>query len=592
MALRKTVLDAELLSLSQRWQSERRDLATVPLEHLAAAQEGPGLEGVVSDRVTLKLVTAVADRSRAASWVRERGGEVISEGGSVLVVELPAEQVPELEGAGILRAEAARTLHPLLDQARGDATGLDRALGTVPSNGEGVVIGIVDTGVDYTHPDFQDDQGSRLELFSFASRPQGQQVSSFQEFDRDALNQALQGGGNIPQGDPNGHGTHCLSIAAGNGRGSDGQFRGVAPAASLVAVRSEPLLDTHTIYGIRRTFELAGERPAVVTLSLGSHLGPHDGTTALENVIARESGPGRIVVIAAGNEGQDSIHWSGDLLEGQDLLVPVAINDPQFQFVDLWIPRGDEVDVLVETPDGVQFEADGQTRFTPFGLFEAHFRQDPINQDQNLTFFIVQGQQNQTWQIRLSPRSVLHGEVHAWAGTANPGTSFNLFPGAQEREFSVDIPATEERAVSVGSFVSRNGFDSVQGSLVAGGLQVGQLSPFSSGGPTRYGFLKPDIAAPGQFITAALSSNSDLAGNQQRQHPLGIYSTIQGTSMATPFVAGLVALLLQREPELTPEEVQQRLRLTARRDGQTGRVWNSGFGFGKVDAEALLNYTG
>ena len=112
-------------------------------------------------------------------------------------------------------------------------------------------------------------------------------------------------------GDPDGHGTHCASIAVGNGAASNGKYRGVAPDASIMAVRSEPLLDAHIIRGIREVFARAGQRRAVINLSLGGHLGPHDGTSAIENVIARESGPGRIVVAACGNEGRRVIHWSG-----------------------------------------------------------------------------------------------------------------------------------------------------------------------------------------------------------------------------------------------------------------------------------------
>lgn len=157
------------------------------------------------------------------------------------------------------------------------------------------------------------------------------------------------------------------------------------------------------------------------------------------------------------------------------------------------------------------------------------------------------------------------------------------------------MPATEERAITVGSFVSRNSFQTTAGTLTAQSLSAGQLSRFSSRGPTRIGTLKPDVAAPGQYITAALAANSEMATDQRylaRHHPTSGYITIQGTSMATPFIAGVVALLLEREPQLTPEEVQQRLRITARRDDDTSRVWDPGFGFGKVDVETLLDYRG
>lgn len=596
---KRTVLDAGLLSLARQTSAPATGLEAVPLEELGAARSAAvAPEPAPPAKVSLKLLISAGSGDAAAGWVRDRDGEVVSSAGNVLLVDLPPAALVALDDCPFVRrAEAPRHQLPRLDEARGPATGLQDALDTAAGagedlTGEGVLVGIVDTGVDWRHDDFRDEDGdTRLELFIHAQRAQGSQVSTFDEFDAAALNSALGGGNGVPQGDPQGHGTHCASIAAGNGRASGGQFTGVAPGASLVAMRSEPLLDTHTILGIRRAFEMAGDRPAVVTLSLGSHLGPHDGTSAIENVIARESGPGRIVVVAAGNEGSDNIHFRGEVADGEELTIPVRISDSQLQFADVWIPRGDQVDVVVETPDGAQFAADGSQVNTVFGIFEAHLLEDPVNRDQNLALFIAGAQPNHVWHIRITGNQVFHGEIHAWGGTRNASNSAQLFPGVTDVGFSIGMPSTEERAISVGSYVSRNRFDGRNSTLVADGLDVGQLSPFSSLGPSRYGALKPDVAAPGQYITAALAAGSEMATATRyldRHHPQGGYITIQGTSMATPFVAGVIALMLQREPDLTPEEIQQRFRVSCRRDAQTSRVWHRGFGFGKLDVAALL----
>jgi len=597
---KRTVLDASLVSLARRTSDLTTGLEAVPLEELGAARSAAvAPEPTPPDKVSLKLLVSAHASDEAADWVRNHNGDVVSDAGNVLLVDLPPSALDSLDDCPyVRRAEAPRHQLPRLDEARGPATGLQDALDSASGAGEdltgdGVLVGIVDTGVDWRHDDFRDENGdTRLELFIHAERPTGSQVSNFNEFDAAAINAALGGAGGVPQGDPQGHGTHCASIAVGNGRASQGKFTGVAPGAALVAMRSEPLLDTHTILGIRRAFELAGDRPAVVTLSLGAHLGPHDGTSAIENVIARESGPGRIVVVAAGNEGSDNIHFQGEVADGEELTIPVRISDSQLQFADVWIPRGDDVEVVVETPDGAQFAPDGSQVSTVFGIFEAHLLEDPVNRDQNLTLLIAGGQPNHVWNIRISGNQVFHGEIHAWGGTVNASTSSQLFPGAADDGFSIGMPSTEERAICVGSYVSRNRFDGRDGTLVANGLDVGQLSPFSSLGPSRYGALKPDVAAPGQYITAALAENSEMATQTrylERHHPQGGYITIQGTSMATPFVAGVIALMLQREPELTPEEIQQRFRISCRRDAQTRRVWHRGFGFGKLDVAALLS---
>lgn len=594
----KTVLDGELsymVRTAKRTATRRGD---IPLDAVAAKQlmmvEDITVEP--SEQVTVKLISKPGLQSNLTSWIQKQGGTITSqvEKGEVFLVDLPVTSIRNLDRiTHVQRAEAARVLLPRLDDARGEATGLDSALQSHPETGNGVVFGIIDSGLDWSHPDFQDSNNqTRLELFTHAFVPPDSDVSQFDDYETGTINDALRGRGPAPQGDLHGHGTHCASIAVGNGRNSGGTFRGVAPKATIMAMRSEPLLDTHTIRGVREFFNRAGDRPAVVSLSLGGHIGAHDGTSALENVISRESGPGRIVVIAAGNEGGDGIHWQGQIVENNEITIPIRIADSNLQVVDVWIPRGDEVHIQIEPPDGSLFNPDGEVHSTVFGKFVADWREDPVNRDQNLTLFVA-GNANFTWQIRITALSVLHGEVHAWGHTSSSSNANSLFPGFTDPGFSIGIPGTEERAIVVGSFVSKNQFDTENGALVAQTLNVGQLSPFSSRGPTRIGKQKPDIVAPGQYITAALADNSRFTNGSTyipRHHPTAGYITIQGTSMATPFVAGVIALMLEREPELTPEEIQQRFRITARRDDDTGRVWDPGYGYGKIDVETLLNY--
>jgi subtilisin family serine protease len=606
-APRITALDSLLAFQARVISSPPADAADPTQVTLArrALSVAPTARPRVDGLATVKVLVDPPAAEQARRWIIDRGGSVVGApdaarvepAGSPVVVlaTVPVGAFAALDRQPwIRRVEAPRLLLPRLDRARGVATGLDAGVRRHGLTGRGVVVGVVDTGVDWRHPDFRRGDGStRIERFLWAHAVDGTDVSRFEVFDASVIDAALTGQAAVPQGDPQGHGTHCASIAAGNGRASDGRFAGVAPQAALVAVRSEPLFDTHSIEGIRQVFEVAGGRPAVVSMSLGGHFGPHDGTTALENEIARVSGPGRIVVVAAGNEAADGIHATGRLEPGRDLVIPFRVGDPELQYVDVWIPRGDQVDLWVETPDGARHVPDGRARRGVFGIFQADFVEDPINRDQNLTVLVADGRVNHRWQLRIRPAVVVHGEVHAWAGTTNPSTSAFLFPGVTDPRYSVGMPGTEERAVVVGSFVSRNRVPTVEGDLFTEDLALGGLSPFSSHGPTRTGYQKPDVVAPGQYVTAALAAGSEMATQARyrpRHSPTPGYLSIQGTSMATPFVAGMIALLLEREPTLTPEGVQQRLRVTSRSDAQTGAVWNTGFGFGKLDAGALLDY--
>ncbi len=595
--MKKTILDSELLAMAARLEAGYNNAAPIALDQVgpkiraAGATSEADVPALDSQDIALKLIVSAENAESAKNWIEANGGELISAGRSVYVANINVNMLPHLqELPGIQRAEASRKLQFRMQDARGPVTGADSAVATHPVTGDGVVVGVIDSGVDWAHPDFRhDDDTSRIELFIKAERADNVNTSTYQDFDNAMINGALAGGAAIPPGDPHGHGTHCAGIAAGNGRASAGQQRGIATGATLMTMSSN-LFDDEIITGIRRIFEAAGARPAVINLSLGGHWGAHDGTSAIENVIASETGPGRIIVVAAGNEGNDQIHWSGQLAEGVETAITARVSNPVFQFIDVWIPRGDDVDVVLEAGLGTVVPIDGFFHPTAIGNVGGITRVDSINGDQNVTVVLDNCIHNETVTVRLTPNTVTQGDVHAWSGGSADAPTRGVFPGTPAN-YSVGMPATEDQAISVGSFVSRAGI--FPGDAAEPGLTVSRISPFSSRGPTRIGVQKPDLSAPGQFITSSLAANSVFATHPNyasRVDAGGQLITIQGTSMATPFVAGVIALMLESEPNLTPAEIRQRFRATSTRDAQTGAVWNSDTGYGRIDVEALLNY--
>ncbi len=570
-------------------KGDTKSLSLDPAEHRQMRTTAFDLSNMVS----LKLVVAPGTEDQVATAISDLGAEITSVGREVVVAEVPHNRLGDLEAVDeIRRAEEAVKLQANLIDARGDATLLDAALDIrADLNGTGVVVGVIDTGIDWSHPDFIKDDKSRLEMFIHSHYDEASDRHVHEEFSQAQIDMARQNPGDMPQGDPNGHGTHCASIAAGNGAASaNTDYRGVATNATLVGVRSDGLFDTHIINGIRRIFEIAGDRPAVINLSLGGHWGPHDGTSAIENVIAQESGPGRIIVVAAGNEGSDRIHFGAKVGQGETIEIPFTIRDA-LQRLNVWVPRGDEVSFEIVDHNGDVTVPNGEVQETDAGAFRADLRQDPINRDFNFILAVASSQRGRRWILRIHGDDITDGSIHAWGLTDNPNLARNIFMTAGTRSHSVGMPATEERAIAVGSFVSRESF--LRDGAEQSGVTAGALSSFSSRGPTRNGAQKPDICAPGEFIGAALSSNSEMANNARfanRRFEGDKYVSIQGTSMATPFVTGMIALMLQMEPNLTPEEIKKMLRVTARRDAQTGGVWNRNFGYGKLDAEALISY--
>ena len=228
-----------------------REMKQAKRRHVAQAQVASP-----SDMLTVKLISAAGANDVLQSQLSDLGIDVVSNGPQVLLANVSLHDLKELENIpSLLRAEQSRRLNLLLDTARGTATKTDIALSQQPHlRGQGVVVGIIDSGVDWRHGDFRHANGnSRIELFIHASNNPKTGTDTFREFSAGEINNALAGSIEIPAGDLNGHGTHCASIAAGNGLNSTNQqFRGVAPEGTLMVMRTDSLHDTHVIEGKRR----------------------------------------------------------------------------------------------------------------------------------------------------------------------------------------------------------------------------------------------------------------------------------------------------------------------------------------------------
>ena len=153
----------------------------------------------------------------------------------------------------------------------------------------------------------------------------------------------------------------------------------------------------------------------------------------------------------------------------------------------------------------------------------------------------------------------------------------------------VGLAATGNSCIAVASYVSKTSFDADNGHEVDSTSVVGRISSFSSIGPSRDGREKPDIAAPGQYLTAALAAGSNESQDEDAANNAQRLLTIAGTSMAAPMVTGVVALMLQKRGTLTPQQAKQAIFASARKDAHTGLlVWTPQYGHGKVDAAGAL----
>jgi subtilisin family serine protease len=558
---------------------------------------------------------------------------------------VPLDALPAVLGLSLPQVRAARTLRTDHDSST-LAIGVAAVRQLTPSGwtgatGAGSIIGIVDTGLDLLHPDFHD-PGGATRVLAFWDQTTGSRPPPGFGYgmycSRDVIQITITTAdlSLCPSRDLHGHGTHVLGTAAGDGAAGDEPFRyaGVAPRAELLVVKggdgsfSEDRIADALVW-MRREAQAHG-RPAVINISLGHQVGPHDGTTLLERLIDELSGPGFIVVVAAGNNGANQttmppagtrrlIHARAAPAAGQTAVVQFQItpytpsaNLCTGNFVELsvWYGISDLLEITVVRPNGTQVRAPAGTSVTgddPQGRIEI-FNAAPLQAYPQTGHGYIQvngcgasgAPAPGVWDVLLQPlpaSSTSTGPVDVYLHTVVLGAGGAAFgTSGFDNRFVVGIPATSRRAITAGAFVTRNCWPAVTSASVCytARTEAGELAVFSSGGPTRDGRPKPEITAPGMGIVSALSR--DASPSLARVVPGRRHWALEGTSMAAPHVAGAIALLLQYRPTLAPEDVLAVLAASARQDQFTGRSYDTTpgaqprdwWGYGKLDVPRAL----
>lgn len=596
-------LDPLLRGLADREKGSGDDFA-LRYERIVATERDA--TGRLRVGVILRLEDGLPDLSRVPGLV------VGSVSGRIATARLPLSSLEALVATdGIAHVEAALVSYPQMNVAV-PAARVDQVWNGAPAyTGEGVIVGVIDTGIDWSHQDFDHADGttrilSIWDLYGTGTPPAGFGYGA--EWSAAQIN-----AGTAAEHDLNGHGTHVSGMAAGNGRASGGLYRGVAYEADIVFAKAYDdqnggFPNDKTIDAINYMAAKAQQygRPMVLNMSLGGHGGPHDGTTAQEQVVDNLVAQGVVVCIAAGNEGEDFLHDSGpaantDLVFRMLDYTPNPGNENDGALVAIWVDGATSPAVTVSLGGAslgpVASGSNGRENTTAGTIIvnNAPDGPDPSNGDKLI--YVQLDDRDGTapspgdWIIHLSGGG---GTAHAWKQYSTMVTGF---PDS-DQSYSVGTPGTAAGALTLAAVKTRQEWPSLAGwanygvGNSWGDAAVGDRAPFSSIGPTRDGREKPDLAAPGMAIVSVRSGDITPAPADNLLVSGGDYYVAQGTSMASPFAAGVVALLLEKNGALTPAEVKSILRSTAVSDAFTGTTWNAHWGAGKLDAAAAIAAVG
>ncbi|MEO9531549.1 MAG: S8 family peptidase [Crocinitomicaceae bacterium] len=503
--------------------------------------------------------------------------------------------------------------------------------------GKDVIIGYIDTGIDYNHLDFKNADGSTRVLYYWDhSLPNDPQLTPGKygygvQWDSTHIN-----AGTCTSLDNNAHGTTVSGAGSGNGLAT-GTNKGAAPESDIIIVETNFNLPNWTLTvadGVDFIFAMADTlgKPAVVNTSVGGYLGSHDGTDPASHVIDSllDDKTGRIVVSAAGNSGNKGKYHASGIVDA-DTSFTWGIVNPSSAFGSPAV----YFDIWSDTLD--------------FQNVEFAFRADnPIpnyNFRNRTAFYSIQSLLNTTTfdTIKVGPDVLapvefyceeVNGVYHIEAVLQNIDSTTYLYGfettgsgnydlwsgawlGASDLKTTglpttVDFPAIAHyhmpdslttivsswicspKVVAVGNFTNQKTYLDYNSNPYVGAYPPGELSINSSKGPNRKGIVKPDVSAPGDLILAAcpLWLSASLQGsNPAMLAEGGQHVRNGGTSMASPVIAGIAALYLEKCPNSSYQDFIDDLLNNASGDSQTGAVPNMGYGYGRVDAFGLLNTT-
>ncbi len=478
--------------------------------------------------------------------------------------------------------------------------------------GKGVIVAVFDSGIDWQHYDFRDpvdptksrilrmwDQ--TITATSGEAPPTG--FSYGVEYTQSQINDQLNGSPSvfIREQDVNGHGTHVAGTAAGNGASlASKKYTGMAPEADLIIIKggNGSFPTTNTVDALTYLKGLANTlgKPIVLNMSIGGQSGPHDGTRSHELAVDdfTSSGPGRVVVISAGNDNGTNIHNKYILAAGASnttsFTVPSFTTGSDIFQYTVYASTNGTVTATVTAPD-LTTTTGGSIMG---GAFTANVTNavDAVNNQRYVNLYITRPSGSTSpggqWSLTITNTSASSITFDGWLNYKSTVFTNTTLNGGDNVSL-VGSPGNATSAITAAAYTGRNTWYSNganNGYQYSSGAYQDDIASFSSLGPRRDGYQKPDIAAHGQAVVSCMSSNMSPAATASDVVEVGLYMKEQGTSMASPVTAGACALLLQAMPTATVTQIKSLITSNANKDDQTeapGVTPNTTWGYGKLD---------
>jgi subtilisin family serine protease len=613
----RTILALDLDKLDSRFQA----VLAKAFPHLNLDKQAPILEAIAA-RLDGTIEYPAIIHTRNSLALRNAGIPLNTIHSSFCTARLTASDILHLANlSGSFYVEPPIMEYPLNDAATALAGANLLRSGFVNHTaykGQNTLVCIIDTGIDWTHKDFRsrtDTTKSRiLYIWDQTITATGSEQTPAEtgcnygvEYSKAQIENELDGSpaNFVRETDTNGHGTHVCGSAAGNGGASpdSAKYAGMAPEADILIVKAGngSFTQSSLVDGISYARQKAASlgKAIVINMSLGSDAGPHDGTDAKCVAIDAFSGNGRAVVLSAGNSGSVNMHVEATVAANDSTTISITVPTYTVQsltlfddnfVMDLYLDDDKPAHARVITPNNykVYQAANGtSTTRTNDGAIYIINNIYSSNSDRQIYLSVYDALWTQepkpgVWQFRIINPNATAIHFHAWLHDYMIGSNSAVVT-VQNGNSDYTLGNTANSAMIVGSYVHRWRWtnSAATGYLYSGTDRSDNISTFSSKGPTRTNVQKPDVAAPGQGVISSLSKNvtpsaSSLVPGQK-------HFVNQGTSMSTPNVTGAVALLLQQNSNRSASDIRALLTANAATDTYTGNVWNSSWGYGKLD---------